>query len=60
MTPAAYLEAWVWRACPLAVTFGGVGPDGDLGWRVAVWRAIAAEAQARAEEEAGTRPLGQR
>ena len=62
MAPAAWLEAWIWSMAggTPKVTFGGVGPRGDRAWRIAVWRAIAAEALAVAEEEEGTRATGRR
>ena len=60
MLPAAWLEAWAWSADPVRVTFGGQFPRGSKEWRVAVWRAVAAEALAVAEEEEGTRPPGSR
>ena len=54
MTPAAWVEAWVWALEPLRVTFGGVGPRGSREWKAAVWHAISVEAARRAaEEEAG-------
>lgn len=59
--PAAYLEVWIWsmEGGP-RVTFGGQFPRGGPGWAPAVWRAVAAEALAVAEEQEGTRPAGQR
>jgi hypothetical protein len=54
MLPAAYLEVWVWSLDPVRVTFAGQFPRGSKEWRIAIWKAIAAEALHRAaEEEAG-------
>lgn len=57
MAPAAMLEAWIWQAAPLRVTFGGLPPRGSREWRVAVWLAVAAEAARRAAEEEAGHPL---
>jgi hypothetical protein len=57
MAPCAAVEVWVWRASPLAVTFGGFFPRGDKQWRIAVWLAIAAEASRQAAEEEAGHPL---
>ena len=62
MGPCAAVEVWVWSldgGVP-RVTFGGLAPRGNRAWRVAIWRAIAAEALAVAEEEEGSRALGSR
>ena len=59
VAPCAALEAWVWSMAGGAprVTFGGMPPRGNREWRIAVWRAIAAEAARRAAEEEAGHPL---
>jgi len=58
MAPAAVVEVWCLEDG--RVTFGGFPPRGDRAWRIQIWRAIAAEALCVAEEEEGSRAVGER
>jgi hypothetical protein len=59
MGPCACIEVWALDH-GARVTFGGFPPRGNRQWRSEIWRAIAAEATARSEEESGQRAVGQR